>query len=367
MKIVRGLVMGAALACAAAPASALTLFGMVNTGELFASTNSGATWTARSTLTVTDAVALAAGLSPSNLYLVTASGTLYSSGDAGVSWLPTGTLSVSDATDLALNPGGALSVLTQTGGVYRSTDNGATFTAIAAVSASNFASLAFLASQTYFALTESGDVARSTDGGASWSFVGTIPVSDAVQIRALTTSLYVLSGTGDVYKSTDQGATWAAVGTLSQVGMTGMTRAGNQLVAITREGHTATSSNGVTWTWVGSINQLRVTSLGVDTPATGVDVTLPPGGPFALSPPWPNPRRGGASTFHFRIEGPETLRFYVFDVGGRLVASRAPESFASAGAYVVSWDPGHLAGGVYFVRLASATGRADGTRWAILR
>ncbi|MFN8178762.1 MAG: hypothetical protein U0167_12610 [bacterium] len=367
MKKVPGLVMGAALACAAAPCPALTLFGMVNTGELFASTNSGATWTARSTLAVTDAVALAAGLSPSNLYLVTESGTLYRSADAGVSWSPTGTVSVSDATDLALNPGGALSVLTQTGGVYRSTDSGATFTAIAAVSASNFVSLAFFASQTYFALTESGDVARSTDGGVSWAFVGTIPVSDAVQIRALSTSLYVLTGTGDVYQSTDTGATWAAVGTLSQVGMTGMARAGGQLVAITREGHTATSSNGASWTWVGSINQLRVTSLGVDTPATGVDVTLSPGGPFALAAPWPNPRRGGASAFHFRLEGPETLRFDLFDAGGRLVASRAPESFASAGAYAVSWDPGRLAGGVYFVRLASVSGKSDGTRWAILR
>ena len=230
-----------------------------------------------------------------------------------------------------------------------------------------FASLTFLSGQTYFALTGSGEVARSTDAAASWAFVGTIPVPDAVQVRSLATSLFVLSGSGDIYKSTDQGATWAAVGTLSQVGMTGMTRAGNQLVAITREGHTATSSDGVTWTWVGSINQLRVTSLGVDTPPTGVDVTLPPGGPFALASPWPNPLRSGGSTFHFRISGPETLTFQLFDVSGRLLASRSAESFGAAGAYSVSWDPGRIGGGVYYVRLASASGNVDGTRWAILR
>ena len=355
------------LAAAGTPSAALTLFGMVDTGELFASTDTGVTWSARSTLTVTDAVALSAGLTPADLYLVTESGTLYTSGDAGASWSPTGTLSVSDATDLALDPSGALLVLTRTGSVFRSTDAGSSFTPIAAVAATDFASLTFLEPQTYFALTRSGDVAQSTDGGVSWALVGTIAVSDAVQVRALQSSLFVLTGTGDVYKSTDQGSTWAAVGTLSQVGMTGMTRAGSELVAICREGHTATSADGVTWTWVGSINQLRVTSLGVDTPATGVEVTLPVGGPFALSSPWPNPCRGGASTFHFRIEGPETLSFQLFDVVGRLVAARAPESFAAAGAYAISWDPGGLSAGVYYVRLASVSGRSDGTRWAVVR
>lgn len=357
----------ALLLMSAASSSAITLFGMVDTGELFASTNSGTTWTPRSTLTVNDAVALAAGLSSSNLYLVTETGTLYASGDAGANWSPIGTISINDATDLALSPGGALFVLAQSGGTYRSTDGGATFTAIAAQSASNFVSLTFFVSQTYLALTQSGEIAKSTDSGVSWAVVGAIPVSDAVQIRALQTALFVLSGSGDVYKSTDQGTTWAAVGTLSQVGMTGMTRAGSQLVAITREGHTAVSSDGVSWTWQGSINQLRVTSLGVDTPATGVDVLPQVGGPFALSAPWPNPSRSGASTFHFRIEGPETLTFELFDVAGRLVSSRAPEQFASAGGYSVSWDPGRLGGGVYYVRLAGASGKSDGTRWAILR
>jgi hypothetical protein len=149
--------------------------------------------------------------------------------------------------------------------------------------------------------------------------------------------------------------------------MTGMTRSGGQLVAITQEGHTATSSDGASWGWQGSINQLHVTGLGVDTPATGVDVVLRPGGAFALSAPRPNPRRGGESAFEFRIEGRETLTFQLFDVSGRLVGSRAPELFAAAGTYTIRWNPGALSSGVYNVRLTDESGKAGSTRWAMLR
>lgn len=89
--------------------------------------------------------------------------------------------------------------------------------------------------------------------------------------------------------------------------------------------------------------------------------------PASFTPEGPHAEGRLHRTFRFRIDGPEQLTFQLFDVSGRLVTSRAPEHFTSAGEYAVSWDPGHLGGGVYCVRLAGASGKVDGTRWAILR
>src|SRR6185436_16363197 len=45
---------------AAAPSNAGALYGLISTGEIYRSTDDGVTWTARATLAVPDAVALAA-------------------------------------------------------------------------------------------------------------------------------------------------------------------------------------------------------------------------------------------------------------------------------------------------------------------
>jgi len=65
---------GAALFACASAVRAGTLFGLINTGELYVSTNQGANWSIRSALPVRDAVALAAGSSSSQLYLASQSG-----------------------------------------------------------------------------------------------------------------------------------------------------------------------------------------------------------------------------------------------------------------------------------------------------
>jgi hypothetical protein len=106
----------------------------------------------------------------------------------------------------------------------------------------------------------------------------------------------------------------------------------------------------------------------VDTPATGVDVGPPRADGFALSAPRPNPCWGpGGSVLEFRIGRPEVLGFVLYDAAGRRVAAREAEAFAGPGVHAVRWDPGPLASGVYFVRLTAASGRADGTRWTLLR
>ena len=75
-------------------ASGATLFGLVDTGELFASDDGGVTWTVRSTLAVSDAIAIAAGESSDELFMATRSGLVYRSGDGGLNWTAIGAVAL---------------------------------------------------------------------------------------------------------------------------------------------------------------------------------------------------------------------------------------------------------------------------------
>ncbi|MGH7730917.1 MAG: WD40/YVTN/BNR-like repeat-containing protein, partial [Candidatus Eiseniibacteriota bacterium] len=315
---------GLALWLAAAPAEAATLYGLVDTGEIFSSADGGAVWSPLATLPVRDAAALAARLSSADLFLVGRSGSVYRSTTSGASWTPVGTIAAGDVVDLAIRPDGTLLVLTASGSLFASADLGASFTALAALTGSDFVSLGFATpAAAYYALTRSGSVYESADGGASWTPKGALAVPDAARIRAVQSSLYVLTGTGDVFRSNDLAVSWTPIGTLSQVGMVGLVRNGDDLAAASREGHLATSPDGVSWTWLGSINQLALTALASNEPATtGVDLGAP-GAARLLGAPYPNP---GADVLAFRVDLPRDteVTLDLFDVGGRLVARRGP-------------------------------------------
>jgi len=110
----------AAVLLSASPVSAATLYGLVDTGELYASTNNGTTWTIKSTLAVSDAVGLAAGSSTSELYIFSRSGSFYRSSNGGGSWSAVGALTASDVASFTLNYDGAILALTKSGTLYRS-------------------------------------------------------------------------------------------------------------------------------------------------------------------------------------------------------------------------------------------------------
>lgn len=355
-----------ALTFAATSARAATLFGLVDTGELFASIDGGVAWTARSVLPVRDAVGLVAGDASAELFLVSRSGVIYRSADAGLGWTAAGAVAADDVTDFSLRSNGDLLVLTESGTLWRSADEGATFVPEAALSASNFVSLVIGNQGRLYALTATGEVYESVDGGTVWSAVGAIAVSDAENIRSIAPDLYVLAGSGDVYRSNDRGTSWTAIGTLSQVHMSGFVRDGSVLVAATREGEVARSPDGVAWTWQGAINQLSVIALGTDTPTVGVDGDGLPGRGVALAPPMPNPRMGAeAATFSFTLPRPDRVRFAIYDLRGRLVADRPPAGVTPAGRNSLIWDVTDLSAGVYVVRLTTTRERAE-TKWVVL-
>ena len=326
----------------AAPAA--TLYGLIDTGELFSSADGGVSWSPVSTLPVRDAVALAARLSASDLFLASRSGSIYRSMDAGANWAGVGAITASDLEDLAIRPDGVLLALTATGSLYASADLGASFTPQAALTGSNFVSLTYTTPAVkYYALTRTGEVYESLDGGASWIAKSAFIASNAVRLRAVQSSLYALAETGDVWKSDDGAASWTAVGTLSQVGMRGLARNGAALAAASREGHVATSADGAAWTWQGTMNQLTLTALASNEPAT-TDVGREPEAAISMGAPFPNPS-AGALSLSIRLSRGTEISLALHDVSGRLVTRRT-QGALTAGPHVLAWNPGGLRSGL---------------------
>lgn len=347
---------------AATPVRATTLFGLVDTGEVFASIDAGATWEVRAALPVSDAVALTPGAS-SELLLATQGGTILSSVDAGHTWTAIGSVTAGDVVDVVGLPDGSFLLLTGSGVVYESADDGVSWTATASITGSDLASIVRFQGRTLVA-SESGVVHESVTGAPS-IVVGAIPTPDLIDLRVRGGALDAMSRTGDVWHSADAG-TWEPVATLSQVGMAALSVVDGELLAVSREGHVAASSDGVGWAWRGTINQVFVVGLGSDAAVTGLDEAPPVAVRISLSPPWPNPRVGtGSAHFRLGLDRAGAIELGLFDVTGRRLATRT-EMFAEPGAYVLEWDPGPLAPGVYYVRLESRTEIA-GTRWVVVR
>jgi hypothetical protein len=327
-------------------AGAATLYGLIDTGALFASSNGGSTWTLRSTLPVRDAVSLVAGGSSSELYLATESGSVYRSLDAGANWTGVGTVAASDVVALVRHIGRLL-LYTRSGSVLASLDGGATFSAAGAIAASDIVD-ATQASGLALALSATGLVHRSSNNGATWEVVATLPTSAAVGLAAVQGQLFALTATGDVMRASPPWTSWSFVGTLSQIGTTAIVAAGGELFASTDAGEIAASTGGASWIWRGAIGQVWLRSLGSDEPInTGVDSD--PRAVVRFAPPWPNPSRG---RFQLALEmaEPGVVWVEVFDPAGRRVAVPVAGEVLPAGVNLRTWLPGGLAGGSYYVR-----------------
>jgi len=354
MKKLVGVLLGCALA--AGPAQAVTLFGLLDTGELYASADAGATWTLHSTLPVRDAVALIAGESSAELLLASESGSIYASSDAGLTWTGVSTVSASDVVAL----GGASGVnllLTASGSTYQSTDAGVTWPGVGTITASDIAGVTHLG-DAWYALARTGGVYCSSDAGVTWTAAGAITTSEAVELAAYSGKLYAISASGDLYESDDHGRSFSAVSTLSHVGASALVSGDGELVAALETGEIATSGSATSWVWRGTINQLRLRALATDIPPTSVE---PPGGmALALRGPYPNPAR---ETVWLRLDlaRQSTVTLRVYDIAGREVARPIARQLFPEGTLTRLWRPTGLRPGVYTVR-ATVDGAAVASR-----
>jgi hypothetical protein len=355
-----------AIACSLVPVSAraATIYGLLSTGELYASDDHGATWAGRTAIPVRDAVALRARSSTLELFLAAQSGFVARSSDAGASWEIRSAVPATDVADLLILPGGDLVLLTASGSTYRSSDLGASFSAVSIVGGSNFVALARASTGEVCALSRTGELYASGDEGLSWGARSTVSVPDAAGLASSPLGLCLLTETGEVLRSMDAGWTWSAAGTLSQVGSRGIVADGEILAAATREGHVAISPDGATWTWIGSINQLALTALAVDTPAISAIADPADAIRVEFAAPVPNPAGSWGSLFAFRLVAEDLVALELSDPAGRILARKGPERFA-AGPHEIRWAPRVPGAGVYFVRLGTSRHGARVQKWLI--
>ena len=203
---------------AVAPASAGTLFALIDTGELHASIDAGATWSVHAAIPLSDGAGLVAGAEPNELFLAGRSGTIHRSINNGADWSMVAAVGASDVVDLVARPE-RLVILTAAGIAWGVDPASFVITPLGSIPASDLVALARASGGGWCALTASGSIWRSLDDGATWAIAGAIPVPDAVAIRARGAELVVITATGLTWRSADQGITWVATGTASQTGV----------------------------------------------------------------------------------------------------------------------------------------------------
>jgi uncharacterized repeat protein (TIGR03803 family) len=103
-----------------------------------------------------------------------------------------------------------------------------------------------------------------------------------------------------------------------------------------------------------------------------VAVPQPPGSAegrlFAVGAPVPNPGVARATTlFPIRLSAADAVKLELFDLSGRLVATRPFEELSGPGLHQVRWSPARIPAGDYFVRARTRSGLEGSTRWTVLR
>lgn len=341
------------------------VFGLVDTGELYRSTNGGVTWAGHATLAVRDAVGVAASATVNDLTIVTRTGSVYRSTNGGATWAAVGTITASDIVSFTILPNASILALTETGTLYRSTNGGVSFSGFAALTGSNWVSLTRGPQGRLFAVTRTGEIFRSTDQGATWIPIAALTVSNAVSIQRTGLNLFVLTETGEVYRGGETGS-WLPVGAITASNMSALVSSGSTILAAARSGEVYQSTTGASWTPVGAVNQLNVVSIGSDQPlATGVEVeeTAPRA---VVGAPYPNPSSRGAGTFPVLLDRPGRVTLELYDVHGRLLAAREGVSLG-AGSHAVGWAPQGVRSGRYLVRYLVDGRRVAASPWTLVR
>jgi len=190
----------------ASSADGTKLVAVVQNGQVYTSTNSGLNWTARdSSREWWDVSSSADG---TKLAAVAAGGRIYTSTNSGASWTARDSnrawLSVASSAD-----GTKLVAAVQNGQVYTSTDSGATWTARDSNRA--WYSVASSADGTRLAATvNNGQVYTSTNSGLNWTARESNRAWRSISSSADGTRLAATVNNGQVYTSADSGATWTA-------------------------------------------------------------------------------------------------------------------------------------------------------------
>ncbi len=234
--------------------------------QIYTSSDSGATWTARgpaigwhAITSSADGTKLAAG---------SANGQMYDSYDSGVTWIPSNTQYVwrsvtSSADGTKLYAGNYLGTGSP-GSFTISTTSGNVWTANTPLIGTAINSIVSSADGTNLAATQigPGQISISHDSGATWSLQGPTDTWVSITSSSDGTKLAAVSNT-QIYTSSDSGNTWTARGPSSKYWNAITSSAdGMKLAAVSPNDQIYISDDaGVTWTGYGpSLPWLAITS-----------------------------------------------------------------------------------------------------------
>ena len=196
-------------------------------------------------------------------FLLTEKGIIMKTTDTGRTWTAVSSLPVSDARSITAS-GNKYYVLTRSGDLYRG-DSANNMTPFASIGANDMVDIVGLGSELY-ALTSSGDVYRSNDMGSTWTLRGNTGSLDMKSLVMIPDTLYAINSTGDLYRSIDSARTWVAISTVSDVGVVDMTNdVSHNLYVVLDAGDVAKSSTGKSWGFSGTASQVGVTAIATPT------------------------------------------------------------------------------------------------------
>ncbi len=241
---------GPPLTLVASSSDGSKLVGAMYAGQIYTSTDSGVTWTARESSR--DWSGVASSSDGTKLVAVSSYGQIYTSTDSGVTWTArdvrrnwSDVASSSDGTKL-------VAVDYSSSKVYTSTDSGVTwiardvsFQGSGVASSSDGTKLVALSNEYIYTSTDSGVTWTARELGINRGWSSVVSSSDGTKLVAGT----VLS---EIYTSTDSGVTWTNRGRTTHLWLypasaLASSSDGSKLVVFTDRAYFSTDS-GATWT-----------------------------------------------------------------------------------------------------------------------
>ncbi|MCX6444880.1 MAG: hypothetical protein NTY85_05055 [Actinobacteria bacterium] len=249
------------------------LVAVVYGGDVYTSTDSGATWVNRS-LGNKNWWAVTSSSDGTKLVGVVNPGQIYTSTNSGVSWtLQSGSVSGAWRTINSNSDGTKLAAAVFSGYIYTSTDSGVTWVEKTNSGARAWTGICVSDDGLKLAATATsgGQIYTSTDSGASWTARESGKQWNALTCSLDGTKLVAAVSSAGIYISNNSGVTWTlGLNATQSWNVIDSSSDGSQLIAGTGGGKVFISSNsGVSWT-----TQTTLGNLSVDAAAVSGDGNL---------------------------------------------------------------------------------------------
>jgi hypothetical protein len=353
--------------------SGQNMFAAVDSGGVFLSTGSGASWNAvNSGLTNHSAWALC--FNGSTLYAGTNGGGVYVSTNNGGSWTQvnsgiTGTLFIH-----SLVVSGTYVLVAAPFGAFRMTNGGTTWTKVTN-GLTNSDVIAYAVSGSNLFAGTLGGVFLSTNDGTSWSTASNgLTTSIVAAMVAAGSNLYDATYPSGVFLSTNSGSNWTSVvNNLGSLQVHCLASSGTNVFAGTDSGVYVSSNNGTNWTRMNSglPAKAQVHSLTVASPyvfagtdsfgvwqrpvsdmVTSVEQQLiGMAAQYELRQNYPNPFNP-KTVVSFQLPVASDVRLAVCDLLGRELMVLLDDR-VNPGIHTVTVDGSNLASGVYIYRMTA--------------